>query len=879
MSRSLLPFAALLFVACPGAGLDKESAWSDSALQSACDDYGVADACDEDGDGFRPTDGDCDDMDSNVNPDAEEICDGKDNNCDEVIDEGVTDTFYADMDADGFGDAGTSTQGCEQPENYVANDSDCDDTAALTYPGGTEVCDGIDNNCDSQVDEGVTSTYYADADGDQFGDAAKPLAACTQPADYVTDNTDCDDSTHLSYPGNTEVCDTVDNDCNGRVDEGVTNVYWADLDGDTYGDPNMPDNACTRPIGYSNTDDDCDDNNDEVNPGATEVCNSIDDNCDGTVDEDTAADASAWYADSDGDNYGNADDSVTSCSPPRGYVADDTDCDDGRSLTNPGATEYCNNIDDDCDDEVDEGSALDAATWYADDDGDTYGDEADTVTSCTQPADYVEVGGDCDDRDDTSHPGGTEVCDGADNDCNGTIDDGASNGVTYYADADSDEFGDPNTVAMACEQPSGYVENDYDCNDIAPGEPVVADAFLGSSGAAGTASDPLRSLQDAITQATECVVAMQGSYDETIDLGGKDLDVRGVDGSGNTTIDAGLSTCTSSNPEECQAVVTIASGNGAAPTLRGFTITGGTGATSYASEAQDCADSAPSNSGSNTCTVTTYTYCGGGIMVDGDNPTLNDLVITENTLPAFAQTSTGDYTQTWTYSHGGGICVWSGSVEADYVWIHKNWADEGGGVYVRTGGTVDLQHGMVAENGASDGGGISIAGGTFSATNAMITCNDASTDGGGVFGESDASLTLTNVALYGNLSSTSGSSRGADVWMPAVSTTTIVNSIVENDVEVALLYGSGTSRLEYNNVYNANALGSSYGGSWAAGIGSMSGGGNFVSADCDGVPTNDDWSVSRSSLAIDNGNPATVYQDPDGSNNDAGPYGGPGGDW
>lgn len=876
MTRTLLPFAALLFVACPGAGLDKESASGlDSALDAACEIEPAA--CDEDGDGFRPSTGDCDDVDANVHPDAEEICDGNDNNCDGDIDEGVTTTYYTDVDVDGFGDPATGTDACEPPTGTVSNDDDCDDQAATTFPGGTEVCDNVDNNCDGSIDEGVTNTYYADADGDNYGDAGRSTTSCEQPDDYVVDNTDCDDSSEVSFPGNPEVCDTLDNDCNGAVDEGVTYVYYADMDGDTYGDLSSPIDACSLPRGYSESYDDCDDAEAAVNPGATEVCNGIDDDCEGTVDE-GAADATVWYADSDSDRYGDATTSVTSCDAPRGYVADDTDCDDNRDETNPGASEYCNGIDDDCDTEIDEGSSLDAGTWYADLDSDTYGDSANSTDSCEAPEGYVAVDGDCDDLDETSFPGGTEVCDGADNDCNGTIDDGATNGMTYYADADSDEFGDPATVAFACEQPTGYVENDYDCNDGEIGEPVVADALFGSGSGSGSASDPHLSLQAAIDQANECVLAMEGTYEETIDLGGKNLDVFGVGGSEVTTIDAGLSTCTSANPEECAAVVTIGSDTGAAPTLHGFTITGGTGATSSASSSQDCADSSP-ESGSNTCTVTTYNYCGGGVYVKGDNPTLEDVVITGNTLPVFSQVSTGDYAQTWTYSHGGGLCVESGSVVADYAWIHRNWADEGGGAYVGDTGSFSLDHGMLAENGASDGGGISIAGGTFTATNAVITCNDATTDGGGVFGESDASLTLTNVALYGNLSSTTGTSRGADVWMPAASTSTIVNSIIENSIASALLYGSGTGRLEYNNVYNADASGSTYGGAWSGGLGSISSGPNFVSADCDGTPTNDDWSLDASSASINAGNPSSTYNDTDGTANDAGPYGGPGGDW
>ena len=111
-------------------------------------------------------------------------------------------------------------------------------------------------------------------------------------------------------------------------------------------------------------DSDCDDTVSTTYPGADEYCNGVDDDCDGVVDEDSAVDASPWYEDSDSDGYGNAAVVDVECYQPSGFVADDTDCDDTVSTTNPGADEYCDGVDNDCDGDIDEDSAVDATTWY-----------------------------------------------------------------------------------------------------------------------------------------------------------------------------------------------------------------------------------------------------------------------------------------------------------------------------------------------------------------------------------------------------------------------------------------------------------------------------------------------------------------------------------
>ncbi len=201
----------------------------------------------------------------------------------EVVTEQI---YYADNDGDGYGDPASGVQACTQPAGYVDNDLDCDDSNPDVHPGATEVCNGIDDNCDGEIDEGLGEVYFADADGDGYGDPESPVLSCSEPAGYVVNALDCDDTNASVYPGATEICNGIDDNCDGEIDEGVKNTYYADNDGDGFGDPASSLEACDEPAGYVNNDFDCDDNNPDVNPGAEEICfNGIDDNCDGEVDE------------------------------------------------------------------------------------------------------------------------------------------------------------------------------------------------------------------------------------------------------------------------------------------------------------------------------------------------------------------------------------------------------------------------------------------------------------------------------------------------------------------------------------------------------------------------------------------------------------------
>ena len=332
--------------------------------------------------------------------------------------------WYADADGDGFGDFAASTVECDAPQGFVADDSDCDDTDANVNPGAPEVCNGLDDDCDTRVDDDDDSldpttrlSAFDDADGDGFGNPATEAFACALGAGQVLDGTDCDDTLDTVHPGATEVCNGVDDDCDGEIDQGVTLVYYPDGDADGYGDATAATSACEPPEGYVEDATDCDDTDAAVSPGATEVCNGLDDDCEGTIDQD-ALDPLTWYADADADGYGDPSSTTAACDAPAGSLADNTDCDDTDAAVHPGATERCNGLDDDCDGRLDS-DAVDAGTWYADADADGYGDASSPTVACDAPAGYLADNTDCDDTDADAYPGAAEVCGGADLDCDG----------------------------------------------------------------------------------------------------------------------------------------------------------------------------------------------------------------------------------------------------------------------------------------------------------------------------------------------------------------------------------------------------------------------------------------------------------------------------
>ncbi len=183
---------------------------------------------DGDGDGWISLgDGgtDCDDTNFAINPSQLEVCNGVDDDCDGAVDE--ADAFqapewYLDGDGDGHGDPTTLVVQCTQPPGYIGTGGDCDDADVTVRPGGDEYCDGVDNDCNGEIDDAPLDgdVYYTDADGDTFGDLASPTTACAPSAGVSTDATDCNDGDAAAHPLADEQCGNgQDDDCDGAVDE------------------------------------------------------------------------------------------------------------------------------------------------------------------------------------------------------------------------------------------------------------------------------------------------------------------------------------------------------------------------------------------------------------------------------------------------------------------------------------------------------------------------------------------------------------------------------------------------------------------------------------------------------------------------------------
>ena len=294
--------------------------------------------------------------------------------------------------------------------------------------------------------------------------------------------------------------------------------YPIDADGDGYGSDAVGlVCAIAPPEGYSGNALDCDDGDPLSFPGANEVCDGADNDCDGDVDEDVQVPV---YADQDGDGAGDPATSILACEPPQGFVAnaDDAcpfepaltepvgfyvdadgdgfgaaqvllcatsvpaghslkggDCDDASATVHPGRDETCATVgtDNDCDGDAYDVSVPD--TFYSDTDGDGYG-AGDPVQGCPMPDGYSRVDGDCDDGDVSIWPGAPESCDdlGTDNDCDGDADE-LTDPRTYFADADGDGAGDPAVFVLGCTAADGYVAN---ADDECPADPGLVGAVV-----------------------------------------------------------------------------------------------------------------------------------------------------------------------------------------------------------------------------------------------------------------------------------------------------------------------------------------------------------------------------------------------------------------
>ena len=363
----------------------------DNDIDENCDGVLGTSTIDSDMDGFDST-VDCDDSNPAINPSAIEIPNNEiDENCD-----GVLGTSVIDSDMDGF-------------DSTV----DCDDSNPAINPSAIEICDGLDNDCDGMIDEGVVTNFYPDNDGDGYGTLEGGISACSIPLGFSDNSLDCNDADANINPDAMEIPNNgIDENCDGQLGmvdsdmDGFTNSVDCD-DNDPAINPNaveIPDNDidenCDGVLGITDNDgdgfginNDCDDNNANVNPNASEICDSVDNNCDGNVDEGLM---SNYYPDNDGDGFGTIEGGISSCDPPAGYVLDNTDCDDGNPEIYPGAPQGpISGVDYNCD----------GVTLIVDNDQDGFDD--------TQ---------DCDDENPDINPGATEIPNNdIDENCDGDV--------------------------------------------------------------------------------------------------------------------------------------------------------------------------------------------------------------------------------------------------------------------------------------------------------------------------------------------------------------------------------------------------------------------------------------------------------------------------
>ena len=349
--------------------------------------FGGSGLLDSDLDGFGAL-VDCDDNDADAYPGA-------------AFNESIS-ACMLDADGDGYGDSAPSNP-------LVQAGQDCDDADFATKPGGVELCDGIDNDCDNQIDDNPVGgqLYYQDADGDGFG-GSTTIQSCSAVNGASSQTGDCDDLDPFAYPGSAENDSTTD--------------CMRDVDGDGYGEQS-PSNSSVS----SGTD--CDDIQPSIRPGASEIpADGIDQNCDNYED---------CFQDVDLDGFGS-----TTVTPSASFVCsglaiadNDDDCDDASGQTFPGAAEY------------------DSSTaCMADNDGDGYG-------YMIAPAGGVG-GNDCDDTDPSVYFGAQEIPgDGISQDCDNTED--------CYVDADGDGYGTTSIVVsldLDCTD-AGEADNSADCDD------------------------------------------------------------------------------------------------------------------------------------------------------------------------------------------------------------------------------------------------------------------------------------------------------------------------------------------------------------------------------------------------------------------------------
>ena len=793
-------------------------------------------------------------------------------------DTGDDDTGEVDADGDGWPegvdcddhDADLNLDDVDNDE-YTTCDGDCDDTDNDTYPGASEVCNGEVEDCDGTLPEDEV-----DSDGDGF-------FACEE----------CDDTDQDVHPGADEGCDGIDTDCDGTI---PADEIDDDIDG------------------MSECEGDCDDNDVAMHDHDLDTDGASP--CDGDCDD---GDGTLNVADADGDG-------ATTCDPT-------PDCDDGDATLNVDDldTDGFDTCDGDCDDDdatlTPEDSDGDGASSCDGDCDDTDGalNVADVDGDGSTTCDFVP---DCDDGDPDRSPLLTEACDGVDNDCDGTVPgeetDGDGDGYLGCADCNdgdpalnfddvdgdgastcdgdcddndtalnvADEDGDwvttcdfvpdcddhdPITYPGAVDGDSvpescGYgVDNDCD-GDI--DEDCTCPVYVWADGTPGSPPGswdyPYLALDAALfglPAGCEQVHVREGTYTTPIDLSGRDLELVSLDGAADTILEVA-----STGP-----ALRIESGN---LVVEGFTIRGGMSSegggislTAAEAEINGCVIE------SNTCDVAGN---GGGIYADSSFVTLRETTVTGNDCYS-GYGNAG--------ANGGGLWAQSSELIIERCEFIDNYAGDGGGLYLYDC-DAQISQTVIAGNGADDteplvlnergGGGLMVVGGTVSLDNVLIHGNRTTGHGGGLLAHDTwGGFSLRNVTIADNEAEYGGGGLFAEQGGTVSLNSCIVayNSVAGGVPEIDAVDPAYEPSLDYTDVWG---LGDPFG----AGLTDQSAINDNLSADPlfagfsdNGDYTDDDLHLDVSSACIDAGDPLTAFNDPDGTRNDMGAYGGIGGDW
>ena len=733
--------------------------------------------------------------------------------------------------------AGTFTNGDSDGDGVLAEavgGSDCDDTDPTVFQDAPEVCDGKDNDCDGLALEDEVDD---DDDGSMLCEG------------------DCADDDTRRHPDAQELCDGLDDNCDGNLgpDElDADSDAWTACSGDC--EPDVAsvhpgtgeicdgyDTDCsaggTPPLNEADIDGDgdlgcqgdCDDGDATVHPGATEICDGADTDCDGTElpdEEDMDEDGQPVCA---------------------------GDCDDLRADRFVGNTELCDGIDNDCnlivpaiEDDAD-GDSVPACEDCDDTDEDVFPghpEECDlTDNNCDGQVDEgldgdgdgtTSCGGDCDDTDPAIHPGVIETCDGEDEDCD-------SNFVL------GEEWDGDNDGILDCADP--------DCPRW------VLGSFSGTPD--GSVAAPWPTIPQAVANAGSCssIYVQPGTYTGALDLGSSELRLVGANGPGVTILDA----------QGAGRVLTV-SGGQVATLLRGFTVTGGV-------------TTGPANHGA-------------GLFASGVSITLDDLVFTGNTSGghgggAWLENGTFTVTNSTFFDNvatgrGGGLAM-SGAVGGllqGLTLLSNDAGDDGGGLALLANTSPDLRQVSSLENTAADkGGGLYVSESSGIDVRNCIFSSNVASFAGGVYIFNSSPVFMFNT-LWDNDATTAGEPGGLRMWDGNFRN----NIIAGGDgygVRIAN-FQSLNGSFQYNDVYGWT-LGSYYpedidlDGSFdtiLTGIdGNIDAEPMFTAATQNQNSGDDTLTLGGGSPCIDAANPASAYEDLDGSRGDLGAFGGPLGSW